>query len=694
MKRIIFAVLFIAASNFFLAYTNERNFQDADDPKAAGDSITVIAPEGYHPEVDKWITTILSRYHYKKQPLNDSLSSVIFDKYLNALDHSKSYFLQSDIVEFERYREEFDDLLLKGNLDPIYHIYNRFIERVQQRMAYVDKALEKDFDFTADEEFKLRRDEDPWPRTEEEANEFWRKRLKYDALNLKLAGKEEESIKETLRKRYDNFKKNIYQWKSEDVFQIAMNSYSEAIDPHTNYLSPITSDNFKINMSLSLEGIGAQLQSEDDYTKIAEIIPGGPAAKSGLLHRNDKIIGVAQGDDGEMVDVIGWRLNDVVQLIRGPKESVVRLSILKGEEGANALPKEIKIVRDKVKLEEQSAKKEILEIEHEDQTYRMGVINIPAFYLDFEAQQKGIKDFKSTTRDVKKLIKELKSENVDGVIIDLRNNGGGSLSEAIELTGLFIKDGPVVQVRNADGSIDIGDDPDPEIVYDGPLAVLVNRFSASASEIFAGAIQDYGRGIIIGEQTFGKGTVQNLIDLNRVMPGSKDKLGQIKLTIAKYYRIDGGSTQHLGVVPDIQFPSPYEPDEFGESSEPSALPWDQISPTMYEKYGDLSAIIPQLQASHKERFFSGAEYDYLLEDIEEYRASRDRKYISLNEEVRKKEKEELEEKRFKRENDRRKSLGVKLLQKGEDYEESDSSKDPILNESSHILADYIQIAVG
>ncbi len=554
--------------------------------------------------------------------------------------------------------------------------------------------LDKEFDFTIDEQYQIKREDSPWPKDENELNEIWRKKIKNDALTSKLTGKDWETTSSNLKKRYQNFQKNVLQYKSEDVFQLIMNSYTEALDPHTNYLSPITSDNFKIDMSLSLEGIGAQLQQDDDYTKVNEIIPGGPAFKSNLLHRNDKIIGVGQDDDGEMVDVIGWRITDVVQLIRGPKGSTVRLQILETEDGAGALPKEIKIVRDKVKLEEQSAKKDVIDIKDGNKSYKIGVISIPKFYADFDAQQKGVKDFKSTTRDVKNLIAELKKEEVDGIIIDLRNNGGGALNEAIDLTGLFIKDGPVVQVKSADGKIDVGDDPDPEIVYSGPLAVLVNRFSASASEIFTGAIQDYGRGIVVGEQTYGKGTVQNLIDLNRVIPNQKEKLGQLKLTIAKYYRINGGSTQNKGVVPDIEFPSAFDAKDFGESSEPSALPWDQINPTNYKKYNNISELIPELLKKHKERFDKSPEYDYLKEDIEEYREARDKQFVSLNEEVRKKEKNELEEKRFQRENERRKLQGLTLLKKGEKPSEDAEKNDAILNETGHILADLIQSTVG
>ena len=657
------------------------------------DSLNVL-PETFMPEEDQLINTILSRYHYRKFKLNDSLSSVIFDRYIKTLDNNKSYFYASDINDFNKFRDQLDNDIQDGNLNPSYKIFNTFKKRLIERTDYVDTLLNKGFDFTKNETYLINRDSAAWIDTKEEMNELWRKKIKNDALNIMLAGKEWKDAKENLKKRYENYKKAISQYNSEDVFQLFMNSYTESIDPHTNYLSPSTSENFKIDMSRSLEGIGAQLQQDDDYTKVNEIIPGGPAYKSGLLKRNDKIIGVAQGDDGEMVDVIGWRITDVVQLIRGPKGTLVRLEIIPADKGPNAIPHVIKIIRDKVTLEEQSAKKDIININENNIPYKIGVITIPAFYIDFEARQKGDPNYKSTTRDVRKLINELKEEKVDGIIIDLRNNGGGALDEAVQLTGLFIKEGPVVQVKSANGNIDVDSDPDPGIVYSGPLAVLVNRFSASASEIFSGAIQNYQRGLIIGEQTYGKGSVQNLIDLNRLVGNSGDKFGQVKLTIAKYYRIDGGSTQNKGVVPDIKLPSAIDPDDYGESAEPSALPWDQIRSTNYQIYTDLRKYIPELERLHKERMDSSAEFDNIFEDIREYKEAKSEKYVSLNEAVRKKEKEEEENSRFERENERRKSKGLKLLEKGEINPTKDKNDDPYLEETGHILADLINLTTG
>lgn len=687
MKRSLIVIIILSAAAFFFSRPVVNSLSGTE-----ADSLRIVLPEKYHAQVNNIITTILSRYHYKKIKFNDSVSSDVFNRYLKTLDYSKTYFLKEDIAEFEKYRYEFDDNLMNSNLDPAFKIFNVFLNRVDERIDYVkDVLLKKEFDYTVDEEFTVNRDESDWAETNKELDEVWRKRIKNDALSLKLAGKDWDSISETLEKRYENFRKIILQYNSEDVFQLVMNSYTEAIDPHSNYLSPVSSENFNISMSRSLEGIGAQLTTEDDYTKVADIIPGGPAYKSGKLHRDDKIIGVAQGDEGEMVDVIGWRITEVVQLIRGPKDSKVRLQILKASEGVNAVPKEISLIRDKVKLEEQSAKKDILELNNNGKPFRLGVIEIPAFYIDFEDQRKGNPNYKSTTRDVRLLLDSLKDENVDGVIIDLRNNGGGSLQEAIQLTGLFITEGPVVQVRNVDGKIDIGNDPDPSQTYSGPLAVLVNRYSASASEIFAGAIQDYGRGIIIGEQTYGKGTVQNLIDLNRLMQSSDNKFGQVKLTIAKYYRIDGGSTQHLGVVPDIAFPSAYDPKEFGESSEPSALEWDEIASAKYNEIDNLNSFIPTLLDKHQKRTLSNAEFEYLKEDIQDYLKAKEKKTVSLNLEKRKLEKEREENEKFERENERRKSQGLKLLEKGEKGTEELKVDDPLLKEAGFILADLISI---
>lgn len=658
------------------------------------DSTTVLIPQNYFPEEQQLVNTVLSRYHYNKFILNDSVSAVILERYLKSLDYGKLYFLQSDISDIEMSKYSVDDYLIDAKLNLPYDIYNTYRTRVNERIDYLTELFKYEFDYSIDEYIELQRDSANWAASAVELDDLWRKRIKYDALNLKLAGKEWKSIVETLGKRYENIRKAINQTKSEDVFQLYLNAYTETVDPHTNYLLPITSDNFKIDMTRALEGIGAQLQTEDEYTKVVEVIAGGPAFKSKLIHRDDKIIGVAQGSDGEMVDVVGWRVNDVVKLIRGPKDSVVRLLILEANEGVNAQPKEITLIRDKVKLEDQSAKKQILELNNNNIPYRVGVISIPAFYVDYEAEQKGDLNFKSTTHDVRKLINELQAEKVDGIVIDLRNNGGGALSEAVELTGLFIKNGPVVQVKQSYGSIDIHEDPDPSIFYNGPLAVLVNRFSASASEIFSAAIQDYGRGVILGEQTFGKGTVQNLIDLNRMVGKSANRLGQLKITIAKFYRVSGGSTQHLGVVPDIDFPSPIDADEFGESSEPNALPWDQIKSAKFIPFTNIKEFIPLIQNMHDLRVKSDIRFQSFVEDVNEARAVREKNLISLNESVRKKEKELQDLKQEERKKVIQVLSNVKLINKEEIPPKESNSEDVLLNESAYILLDLIQLTTG
>lgn len=656
------------------------------------DTNKVILQDANHAKIDQVVETIYQRAHYKKFELNDSLSTVIFNNYIDMLDHNRMYFLASDIDTFDAFKNDFDDNIKDGDLAHAYEIFNTFKQRVTARIEYIVERLPKGFDFTKDEYFEPDRENLPWAKTPAELDEIWRKRLKNDALNLTLSGKDWDGVVETLSTRFKNYHKVILQYKSEDVFQLFMNAYSEMIDPHTNYMSPITSDNFKISMSLSFEGIGARLMMRNEYTTIADVIPGGPVFKDGRIKEGDRIVGVAQGEDGEMIDVIGWRLDDVVQLIRGKKGTEVKLQILKENASPGLPPEEYIIVRDEVKLEEQAAKKEIIDIGEEGNNFRLGVITIPSFYIDFDAKNKGDENYKSTTKDVRKLLGELDKDGVDGVLIDLRNNGGGALQEAIDLTGLFIDDGPVVQVRHSNNLIEVGRDYDPKIAYDGPLAVMVNRSSASASEIFTGAIQDYGRGIIIGEQTYGKGTVQNLLDLNRFIPTMRSKLGQLKLTIAKYYRITGGSTQNLGVVPDVLYPASVPHDEFGESSKPSALPWDQIQPVEYDKYDDFSDVIPVLQKRHEERIAKNQEFQYLLEDYAEMRDRMNRKSFSLNKEKRKLERDVEEAKRKAREEARQKTAGLKLGEKDESPDAELNIDDPLLEEGGHVLADLILLS--
>ncbi len=647
MNKLIILILLFTLSLTINAQTGEHFAENS----VVIDTFKVLSPNDFHSKVDKIVTTLLTRYHYKKIDLNDSLSSIIFDNYLKSLDYNRVYFLQSDIKNFEKYRFLMDDYLLMGNLKVPFEIFDIYKTRMHSSVDYIIERMKSEFDYSIEEDFTPKRKEAEWAKNEAELNEIWRKRLKNDALNKNLKKEDWEKTSKTLTDRYKRFHKIILQYKEEDVFQLYMNAFSGAIDPHTSYFSPITSENFDISMSLTLEGIGASLMSKDDYTTIARIIPAGPAAKSEDLFENDRIVAVAQGKDGEMVDIVGWRLDDVIKLIRGKKGTVVRLAILRAEATLDMPTEELILVRDKIKLEEQAASSKIIKVEEEGKVFSLGVIDIPAFYIDFEAARKGDPEYKSTTRDVKKLITELEKDNIDGIIIDLRNNGGGSLQEAVELTGLFINEGPVVQVKSSTGKIEIDEDPDKKLFTDKPLAVLLNRYSASASEIFGGAIQDYGRGIIIGEQSFGKGTVQNLIDLNRFMPTKDDELGKLKITIAKFYRITGSSTQKLGVIPEIEFPS-IPRDDFGEASRPSALKWDQISSTVYKKYDDLSVYFPSLIQKHKNRIANNLEFHYLNENIREYLIRKEKESFSLNKDIRQKERDENEAKKDAREQER------------------------------------------
>ena len=686
LYKIIFFLLVIVLISVLFA--KDKNHLTVN---STVDSLKVILPENKHKSETRLVTSILSRYHYKKFTLNDSLSSVVFDKFINSLDNGKNYFLASDIKEFEKFRYKIDDMLMNEEIEFFFDVFNKYVQRVKERVEFANNALENELDFKSDDYFIIKRDSLDWFKSKEELDKDWLKRIKNDALIYRLNDKDWDFIKTTLQKRYSNLLKFLLQNNADDVYQLAMNSFAESIDPHTNYFSPITSDNFKIDMSLSLEGIGARLQTEDDYTKIFEIIPGGPADKSKELKADDRIIAVAQGEDGEFEDVIGWRINDVVKKIRGEKGTVVRLLIIPAGESLNSKPKEVKLVREKVKIEDQAAKSKMIELEQNGKTYKIGVIEIPKFYTDFEARRTG-EDGKSTTKDVKNLIKELKTKGMEGLIIDLRNNGGGALNEAVELTGLFINYGPVVQVRNSMNIIEVNSDLDSSVYYDGPLAVLINRFSASASEIFSSAIQDYGRGIIIGENSFGKGTVQNLIDLNMMSSNRNDKLGQVKLTVAKFYRINGETTQKYGAKPDIEFPSYFSPDEFGESTQKAALQPDKINPVPFNKVGDISSVINQLKLRHEKRASSDPEFEYLINQIEEYKTSRNQKMISLNEEVRRKEQNEQEEKKFKMENEYRSKKGMKLIEKGDKTNSiKDIENDYPINESGRIIIDMLTL---
>ncbi|MCU7855464.1 MAG: PDZ domain-containing protein, partial [Candidatus Thiodiazotropha sp. (ex Lucinoma borealis)] len=543
--------------------------------------ISELQPTPEQQQTANVIVKVIDKYHYKDVALDDAMSELILQRYFDALDPNRSFFLARDIVQFSRYQDKLDDYLKNARIEPAFEIFRLYRKRVAEAVGHAQKLVDSEFDFTIDETYIFEREEEPWSQTRTELSDVWRKRVKNDFLNLRLMDKKDEEIRKTLHDRFQRLLSRVEQFDSNDIFQTFINAYTLSLEPHTSYMSPSTSENFDISMRLSLEGIGAVLKDEDGYTVVQKTVIGGPAEQSDLLHAGDRIVGVGQGLEGRITDIIGWRLQDVVEQIRGPKGSVVRLGIfLKGDEtGANR--KTITLVRNKIKLEEQAAKSYIIDKLDGMKNYRIGVVEVPTFYRDFSAEARGDEDFRSTTRDVRDLLVDLKKQDVNGIVIDLRENGGGSLSEATELTGLFIDSGPVVQIKDAFGKIEVEQDPDQAIAYEGPLAVLVDRNSASASEIFAGAIQDYKRGIVIGEPTFGKGTVQTLVDLGRFVPGRKKDLGRLRLTMAQFFRINGGSTQHRGVVPDIQFPTAKYSDEYGERSLENALPWAQIRPANF-----------------------------------------------------------------------------------------------------------------
>ena len=641
------------------------------------------------------IVELLKRHHYSKPPLDDARSAIIYDSYLKLLDPSRSYFLASDIAEFDKWKFQFDDFLKSGDLNPGFTIYKRYLDRVKSRLDFALAELNKgvdSFDFNAKETLQIDRKDAPWLKSEAELNDLWRKRIKDEVLRLKIAGKEPAKIQELLTKRYKNQLARLDQTRSEDIFQAYINTFAMSYDPHTNYLSPDNAENFDINMSLSLEGIGAVLQSDNDQVKIVRLVPAGPADKTKQVAPADKIIGVAQGDK-EMVDVIGWRLDEVVKLIRGPKGSVVRLEVIPASNAPNdQTSKIVSITREAVKLEEQAAKKSILNLKQDGKNYKLGVIEIPAFYLDFKAFRAGDPNYKSTTRDVKKLLTELQKEKVDGVIIDLRNNGGGSLQEATELTSLFIDKGPTVLVRNADGKVDVLEDENPGAFYKGPMALLVNRLSASASEIFAGAMQDYHRALIVGGQTFGKGTVQTIQPLNH---------GELKLTLAKFYRVSGQSTQHQGVLPDVAFPSIIDTKEIGESALPEAMPWDTIRPAIKPAVDPFKPYIDQLKAEHDARVAKDAEFIFIRDKLALADKLMAEKTVSLNEAERRAQHADIDAKQLVMENARRQAKGEAPLKemKKEDEdalpvepEKTKPEDDAYLSETGRVLLDYLKLS--
>lgn len=626
-KYISFGAVFLISIALWVSAGQSKT---ADMP--SGD--VLFRPSPVQEEAERYLGRYLMQYHFRRVSVNDSLSQQVLSRFLDQLDETRTYFLASQVESFQKeIGSSIDDEFLAGKADAGFKVYNTFLRQAKQKMRFMIDLLDTArFDFSVNETFDLKRKDAPWPAEEAELEDRWRREAKYQILNLKYSGEEpDEEPRKVLVKRYKNRLSLLEQQSDEDAFRAFNYALTTSFDPHTNYFSPLDYENFQIDMSRSLEGIGAKLQSENEYTVVNEIIPGGPAFKGDLLKKGDRIIGVGQDRKGAIVDIVGWRINDVVRLIRGNKGSVVRLKILPVSQGNKGPAKIIAIIRDEVKLEEQSAQKEI--IMHNGR--KIGVIAVPAFYLDFEGQKQNKPDYKSTSRDVRKILDELKSEGVEGIVLDLRNNGGGALEEAVKLTGLFIPEGPVVQVKNSHGGVMVLRDKESDVGYSGPLAVLVNRYSASASEILAAAIQDYGRGVVIGGRTFGKGTVQSILKINRPFNffyGKNDDLGQVKLTIAKFYRISGESTQHLGVTPDIEMPSFIDAEKVGEDTYTSSLRWDVISPADHSEMASLTGTdISLLKKRHLGRVGSDSLYARYVKDLDVLNGFRKKEILSLYE---------------------------------------------------------------
>ncbi|NLC60684.1 MAG: carboxy terminal-processing peptidase [Gammaproteobacteria bacterium] len=704
-SRLISAALVALALSVPLALMARSSGEDAIPASATQDQV----------RTSRLVYGLLSdsRFVYRPRAMDAQMSSDIFDNYLEALDGNKMFFTARDLEQFEQYRDRMGPAVREGDLEPAYTIYALYKERVQDRVEHARGLLDEDiFDFTGDDRWEYDREDAEWASASE-LDAIWRQSVRNDWLRLKLAGREADEIRATLDRRYQNLANNVGQLKGEDAFQTFLNAYTASIDPHTDYFNPRSTELFNQNMSLSLEGIGAQLQKQDDVVVIRELIPGGPAAMSGKFRPGDRITGVGQGEDGPIEDVVGWRIDDVVEKIKGPKGTQVRLEVVPAGSGMDSEPVEIVLTRARVQLEEQAAKSEVIEIpgEGEAADKRIGVIELPAFYQDFQGRRNRDGEYTSATRDVAKLLEQFKADGVDGVVLDLRQNGGGSLNEAVELTGLFIDTGPVVQVRESGGRVNVEGVRTPGVAWEGPLAVLVNRGSASASEIFAGAIQDYGRGLVIGETTFGKGTVQNLIDLDRMPAGEGKRYGSVKLTVAQFYLPGGSSTQNKGVVPDILFPVTVDADEFGESTYDNALPWNRIAEVAHTNYGDFTPILPRLTALHEARVAEDHEFQWFLEDVEEMRAERAKKYVVLNEAERRAQRDREDRKRRERQEIRR-ELGLPLDPLAEERDDglnaserdvtvdtalekaAEERPDPQLHESAAILADAMRLLEG
>jgi carboxyl-terminal processing protease len=657
--------------------------------------------------------SLLTRFHYDARPLDEAMSAKIYKAYFEQIDPEKVFFTQADMNKFAPMKTQFGNAIWNQDLSGPFSVYNLYEQRAIERISYARSLLKQGFDFSGNENYVIDRKKADWAADAAALDQLWRQRTMNDWLRLKLAGKGDDEIRKTLDKRYAGYIERLKQVDSQDVFQAFMTAYAETTDPHTDYLGSRAADQFDIAMKLSLEGIGATLQSRDDYTVIVSLVPGGPAAKSGKLKPGDRILAVGQGESGPLTDVVGWRIDDVTNLIRGKKDTTVRLEMLPATAGQDGKHEILTLVRKKVSLEDAVAKKKVVEIKDGALVHKVGVIELPSFYADFGARRDGDKDYRSATRDVSRLLGELKAEGVEAVVMDLRDNGGGSLDEADSMTGLFTGHGPVVQVRSANGKIEVqgSQSGDPDIQWSGPLAVLVNRGSASASEIFAAAIQDWGRGLIIGQPTFGKGTVQNLIDLDRLSQGTgeKPKLGELKMTIAEFFRINGGSTQLKGVTPDIAFPQNGDEKYFGESTYDNALPWTQIAPAKYQPLANPKAYLMQLQTMHDARIATSPSWKLMLDELAQYKMMRDKTAISLNlatRETERKQQDALQASFRARQkaidgndaaladedsnlddglNANERSLSTEL------QEEKDAKKaaDPQLQEAAHIMADAV-----
>ena len=611
--------------------------------RAGEESLEEFRPSAVHGQSARAVVQLMSRYHYRKVPLDDDLGSRVLDRYLDIFDPSHSIFLAGDIADFDLHRTRVDDALHRGRLDIAFEVFKRYRLRMADRAKVASGLVGRKFDFAREEEIEIDRSEAPWAQSLATLDDYWRRRVKNDILELELAGHESGAIPEALHERYARMARRVYQINADDVVQYFLNAYTQSIDPHSAYFSPRTSENFRIRMSLSLEGIGAALQTVGEHTVVRRIIAGGPASRSGQLGVDDRIIGVRQSGEHEMTDVVSWRLEDVVNLIRGPKGSTVHLQILPAAAVSGA-PRTLSLVRDRIDLDDQSASRRIVETRASDDTLvRVGVVDIPSFYLDIAGRNAGRDDYRSTSRDVRRLIGELRSEGIDGLVVDLRDNQGGSLDEALLVAGLFIETGPIVQIRRSSGGARVKWDEDPSIAWDGPLGVLVNRSSASASEILAGAIQDYGRGLVIGTRTYGKGTVQNLVDLP-----SYGGAGRLKLTVSQYFRVTGVGVQRRGIEPDIDFASVTGEAHGGERDLDNALPWARVKVApRWRAEHRYDAAVAAARKRSRERLRSEGPFRILHEEIENRRRWNEARALSLNRYRRETEHAELEAERLR-----------------------------------------------